>query len=408
MANNRIFYACQQVGLQIDGADPANSSFAAVHGVQSVGITTNFNLSQVFELGQISIYENIEDIPDVEVSMTKVMDGTPPIYCLATRGASTPSLSGRQNQKSVFALGIWPDTNDSANGAPHSQVECSGMCVSSMSYNFPLEDNFTEDVTLVGNHKVWHGDSRITTGGQTAEAYGTVALDFTGAFTDAGEDPSGLTTGGGVNRRENLLFGTSAGGADAEAMSGVNGDGYHRNSDLCCLPKEIHGITSSGTNEKDANGNFGAHINNITISADLGREQILELGRKAPYHRYATFPIEVTCEVECTAVSGDMISATEEGILSGLGAGANNCAGDSGNLSNATIRIATCEGTRIYLGKKNKLASVNYGGGDAGGGNATVTYTYSTFNDFTVMHEYDVDGEAKQWWDERLSHLAPE
>ena len=191
-------------------------------------------------------------------------------------------------------------------------------------------------------------------------------------------------------------------------MSGVNGDGYHRNSDLCCLPKEIHGITSSGTNEKDANGNFGAHINNITISADLGREQILELGRKAPYHRYATFPIEVTCEVECTAVSGDMISATEEGILSGLGAGANNCAGDSGNLSNATIRIATCEGTRIYLGKKNKLASVNYGGGDAGGGNATVTYTYSTFNDFTVMHEYDVDGEAKQWWDERLSHLAPE
>ena len=117
MANNRIFYACQQVGLQIDCADPANSSFAAVHGVQSVGITTNFNLSQVFELGQISIYENIEDIPDVEVSMTKVMDGTPPIYCLATRGASTPSLSGRQNQKSVFSLGIWPDTNDSANGA---------------------------------------------------------------------------------------------------------------------------------------------------------------------------------------------------------------------------------------------------------------------------------------------------
>ena len=148
MANNRIFYACQQVGLLPDG-DRTNN-FAAIHGVQSVGITTNFNLSQVFELGQISIYENIEDIPDVEVSMTKVMDGTPPMYCLATRGASTPSLSGRQNQKSVFALGIWPDTNDSANGTPHSQVECSGMFVSSLSYNFPLEDNFTEDVTLVG------------------------------------------------------------------------------------------------------------------------------------------------------------------------------------------------------------------------------------------------------------------
>ena len=56
MANNRIFYACQQVGLKPDGSTDA---FSVVHGVQSVGITTNFNLSQVFELGQISIYENI-------------------------------------------------------------------------------------------------------------------------------------------------------------------------------------------------------------------------------------------------------------------------------------------------------------------------------------------------------------
>ena len=73
MANNRIFYAVQQVGFRPDGAADA-TNFTALHGVQSVGMTTNFNLSQVFELGQISIYENIEDIPDVEVSLTKVLD----------------------------------------------------------------------------------------------------------------------------------------------------------------------------------------------------------------------------------------------------------------------------------------------------------------------------------------------
>tara|TARA_Y100001963_G_scaffold29303_2_gene39814 strand:+ start:5811 stop:7034 length:1224 start_codon:yes stop_codon:yes gene_type:complete len=404
-ANNRIFYACQQVGLKPDG-DRTNA-FAALHGVQSVGITTNFNLSQVFELGQISIYENIEDIPDVEVSMTKVLDGTAPIYCMATRGASSPTLSGRQNQKSVFALGIWPDTNDSANGTPNSQVECSGMFVSSLAYNFPLEDNFTEDVTLVGNHKIWHRDTRVISGGATANAYGAPQTpDFTGAFTDAGEDPSGLSTGGGVNRRENLLFGT-VNLAYSPAGSGLNDKNYHRDPDLCCLPNEIHGIKSSGTNELDANGNFGAHISNITVSADLGREQILELGRKAPYHRYATFPIEVTTEVEVTAISGDMISATEEGILSGAGGGFGGCSADSGNLTDATIRIATCEGTRIYLGKKNKLASVNYAGGDAGGGNATVTYTFTTFNDFTVMHQYDFQTEVDDWWDNRMAHLAP-
>ena len=67
MANNRIFYAVQQVGLKPDGGYYHADAFRALHGVQSVGMTTNFNLSQVFELGQISIYENIEDIPDVEV-----------------------------------------------------------------------------------------------------------------------------------------------------------------------------------------------------------------------------------------------------------------------------------------------------------------------------------------------------
>ena len=183
---------------------------------------------------------------------------------------------------------------------------------------------------------------------------------------------------------------------------------FHNNpptADLpfCCFPKEILGISASGTNELDSDGNFGAHMSNVTVSCDLGREQILELGRKAPYHRYATFPIEVTTEIEVTAISGDLISATEEGILSGTGGSYQSCGADSGNLSDATIRIATCEGTRIYLGKKNKLASVTYGGGDAGGGNATVTYSYSTFNDFTLIHEADtyVSGgsmSGANWW----------
>ncbi len=59
-ANNRIYWACEGVGIS-----PQDSvSFTGVHGLQSVGITTTFNLEQVFEIGQLSIYENIEDIPD--------------------------------------------------------------------------------------------------------------------------------------------------------------------------------------------------------------------------------------------------------------------------------------------------------------------------------------------------------
>ena len=48
------------------------------------------------------------------------------------------------------------------------------------------------------------------------------------------------------------------------------------------------------------------------------------------------------------------------------------------------ITIADSAGTRLDLGNKNKLTSVSYSGGDTGGGNATVTFSYSTFNDLTV------------------------
>jgi hypothetical protein len=74
-----------------------------------------------------------------------------------------------------------------------------------------------------------------------------------------------------------------------------------------------------------------------------------------------------------------MVDATEAGL-----------GGSGTNLVDQVIFIAVQEGTRIDLGSKNKLSSVSYGGGDAGGGNSTCTYSYSTFNDFTVTHPSDL------------------
>ena len=65
MANRRIYFANQQVAFKPVGA----SSWNVAHGVQSVAVTTTFNLEQAFELGQLAIYENIEGVPDVEVTM---------------------------------------------------------------------------------------------------------------------------------------------------------------------------------------------------------------------------------------------------------------------------------------------------------------------------------------------------
>ena len=345
--NNRIYWACQGVGI----SPQDSTAFAGVHGLQSIGITTTFNLEQVFEIGQLSIYENIEDIPDIEVTMEKVLDGHPLLYHLATKNASGTSLAARSTKKCNVALNIYDDTYEAASGTPQAEVIMSGMYISSVSYTLPVDGNCTESVTLVGNNKAWR--STVIGGGaylMTGTLLGT---------TPNNDSPRNITASGGVQRRENVIW-TGAAGQ------------YTR------LPAEVEGISPSGTNDMVA-GVYNAHVQNVSVSVDLGREALNELGRKAPYFRYVNFPVEVSTEIEVTSSAGDQkVSATEAGL------------GGSGfNLVDQSIFIALQDGTRIDLGSRNKLASVTYGGADAGGGNATSTYSYTTFNDFIVTHPSD-------------------
>lgn len=380
ISNKRLFYASKQIGLKADGDTGAP---VEIHGAQSAAISTNFNLEQVFELGQISIFSNIENIPDVQVTLQKVLDGYPLIYHRATIAATSPTLAGRSTAKSIFVMSLFSDTADSANGTPGAEVECSGMFVSSLSYAFPVDGNFTEDVTLVGNSKVWKKDPKYASAPTT--------FSFNGAFTTNADAPIGS---GGVNRRKQFIF-TPADGSPLDINDMV------ADSDCSILPPEVWGISDSGVNEKTNGQDYDAHIQSVTCSVDLGRDPINELGRFAPYTRTAQFPVQVTCEITAIATSGDMISATEDGIIDGGGGVCTN----GGNLRNRTIRIATCEGTRIYLGVKNKLASVNQSGGDAGGGNETVSYTFNNFNDFTVLHSGDPNASGSAWWTNRNDYL---
>ncbi len=352
--NYRIFYAIQQIAFAREGAT-GNGSFKEAHGVQSVGITTTFNLEQAFELGQLAIYENIEGIPDIEVTIEKVLDGHPPIYMLATRGATSTSLTGRQNVKTIAALSIFRDTKTAADGATGQVSECymSGLYVSSVGYTFPVDGNSTESVTLVGNNKLWRG------------------TEVQGKFSESDDDaPASTGSDVGVMRREDLSF--SYTGTGFEAITGGPA-AITTSSAGSILPNDIDGISSSGTNDKFAGTNiFKSHIQNISCSTDLGREQLFELGRKGAYYRYVTFPVEVTTEFTVIATSGDMVNAIEE----------------KDNLQHQKIIIRTGEGLTINAGKKNKLASVGMSGGDAGGDNVELTYTYTNFNDFDISHAH--------------------
>ncbi len=358
--NNRIFYACQAVAITNEGDDVLATGDMA-HGVQSVGMTTNFNLEQAFELAQIEIYENIEGTPDVEVTLEKVIDGYPLIYHMASTGIDSVAgtvnsgLAARSDVKCDLRLGIFDaKSNNVASAQDNSgnaevEIYCSGMYVSSVSYTIPVDGNATESVTLIGNNKIWltGSDTKI----KDSDVAGFNGTDSPKALGVAG------SASGGIQRREDVL------------LSG------------CILPTVIQGVVGSGYgNAANADGTPRIHIQNFTCSTDFGREDILELGRKTPYFRPANFPIEVTCEIEAITTSGDFVSAYEFGDSSLY-----DTVDSGNNVSNESIFMFTRGGLGIDLGNKNKLSSVSYGGGDAGGGNVSCTYSFSNFNQLDIQ-----------------------
>jgi hypothetical protein len=384
--NNRIFYACQMVGMAKMGTDTTMSTVTnlrdahtVAHGVQSVGVTTNFNLEQAFELGQIQVYENIEGLPDVEVTMEKVLDGYPLLYHLATPSPPSPTLVGRGKERTDLSLGIYSDAFDSVTdsgnlnlasstgeGQPQVEIFCSGMYVGSISYTIPVDGNATESITLQGNSKQWITVADNMHISSTGEDFGTSSLS---ASTDADEPKAMTMYSGGIQRRENVRL------------------------NHCIFPKAIYGMNGTGVGNawNSTTDVPRVHMQNISVSTDFSREDIMELGSKSPYYRSPGFPLEVSCELEAIAISGDFISALETGdpnFWTSTHADY-NLKGSGDNTSEEIIFIKLQDGTAIDLGKKNRLSSVSYGGGDAAGGNVAISYSYTNFNEFTILHPQD-------------------
>lgn len=337
---NRIFYACQAVGLALNG--DSTYTMTAVHGVQSVGINTTIQLEQVFELGQISIYQNLENIPDVEVTIEKYLDGYCPVYLLATQTAPTPSLTGRSGSRTTLGLSIYSDLQNSASGTPTAQCMCSGLYISQVAYSQTVQGEGTEQVTFVGNDKTW-------------------STGFTSPTFNNQDAPLAIAGSGGVQRRQDFKLGSSA----------------------SIFPLDLPGVSNSGTIEQSATtGSFNTHLQSVKTSCNLGRDALYELGRRGVYYRYAQFPVEVRTEFEILSIEGDQLAVNQNAIS---------------NVNEQHIFLQWEEGLTIDLGVHNKLSSVTYGGGNAGrnGGNATDTFTYITFNDFTVRHPQDPNASLR-------------
>lgn len=334
--NSRIYYPLHAVGFATLGTvlptgTMVATGYRAAKGVQTLGINTTFNLEQIYQLGQLNLYENIEQIPDVEITLEKVIDGYALIQHLSTPAATVSTLAGRYNDnRCQIAVAHYIQTLDHASGVPLSTVVISGAYVSSIGFNIPVEGSMRETVSFVANDKVWN---------YTPSGIFTSGTRFTG-----NESP---VSPWGVLQRENVIMASST------------------------WPKEVRGINqSTGANDLNGASGYSAHIQNVTINASLGRTSLYELGTKQPYFRYANFPVEISTQIDIT---GD---ETADGV---------NALSTQDNLTDQTILIRLNHGISIDLGTKNKLQSVNRTGGETGGGNVTISYSYVGYNFLTVL-----------------------
>lgn len=338
---NRIYFANQAFGI----APQDTTSYVTVHGLQQGGLSTNFNIEYIQEIGQLNVYESVEDVPQIEITLQKLLDGYPTLWHLSTRGATSNNLSARGNRKCGIAASIYSDDQDAASGTPVSELNASGAFISSWRVECPVQGNCTEDITLQGNHVKWK----------------TAGFAFTNSF-DNSDQPLALASGlGGIQRRENVIFAGSSLSSVTLLPKGISG---------------IPGISASGTNDKVADV-YGAHVQRISIGVDLNREELNELGRKLPYFRAITFPVEVTCDIDVLSTTGNKVGATEEGEVTGSGT----------NLADQTIRLVLQEGLNVDLGTRNKLRSVSFS--NQIGSNVVDTYSYSNQNYLVITHPQD-------------------
>jgi hypothetical protein len=364
--NKRLYYAAYGVGISRNTATGIvgyTTGWIPVSGLQSVGIDTTFNLDTVFQLGELELFDQPENLPSVECTMEQVLCGSTLLSSLGTQGATTGTLVGRfSNEPCNIAVGFWQDTVDimgtgtGYGGLPSGTCIMSGMYVNSINFNMPVDGNFTHSVTFVGNNKLWVYGTGVAGGAPTGffnpNNFGA-EIDSTGVRRRYNWNPTG-----------SILPRSLAGVRPIAAFTGVSG------------PIAANTLPASGQSATGEDGGYLPRIQSIQVSTDFGRPEIFQLGRRAPYARYIDFPVEVTTTFEIINRAGDKVSALD----------------NTANLTNEPIIIGLYDGTVFDMGLKNKLTSVSDTGGDTGGGNRTTTYTYSSYNTLYIRDPKDIAG----------------
>jgi hypothetical protein len=365
----RVFYGSTHLAIRAtthsSAGVPTTGSFRAPQGIQSVGFNTSVAFEPIFQLGQTELYGRTESqSPEVEATISKAFDGTQPLYT-TIMGGNTAVNTKQPTELTLnhceLDMGIYSENVPFASGTPESAIYCSGMYLTNVSMTFPIDGMATEEITLVGDTKKHLATSKI------------------GAY-------------------ENVNAGTGTAPAPYQRWS--------MDVDNSTLPSGV---------DKYA-------IQSVSISMGMGREALQEIGTRGKYCRYPTYPFEVTTDFEVIVggvlssrgVSPDgstsaqvqvdhydfvneiglaCFSAAKYSITPGVAPSDGNI--DAGYIDlgfrDQPISLKFCGATGsdsliINLGSKCRATSQNYSGGDTGGDNATMSYSFQSYNEFKLTH----------------------
>lgn len=393
---------------------PGDPSQQQAFGVQSMGYDANFDLSPVFEFCDSEPYFINEGLPQVEITVNKILDGSCPIYSMATKEASQPTLFGRAACKCHIASAIFPcdedSTGSSGTSTPRAVVVFPDAQINSISYSFGSDNSpFSEDITFVGNDIIWTNPTDDIN--DIADCTGTLGFSYTAQFLAdvasisfnaccASGTPGPSMPSGQIRKpqyREDFIWDET----NEDFAETLDVNGALCDPDTTVLPAIIPGVACNGTNLNNA-----VAVQSITISADLNREELNALGSRAPRTRTITPPITVSTSIEVVSEFDSALSATEAGAFTPSLPTGSFCETAGENLRQGTIRVAICGGLRIYTGTQNKIQSISMSGASTDGDNLTITYNFQTFNTLTVLHENGSEDNSAAWWAARDTWLC--
>ena len=122
-------------------------------------------------------------------------------------------------------------------------------------------------------------------------------------------------------------------------------------------------------------------LQSLSFSISFDREDLNQLGDKYPYFKAAGFPVETSLELEYIANKDSGSPDFSDGSTCDVG----ETGGGNIKAGNRTFNFGTMDWT-----------GTSRSGGDAGGGNATITFSYQGFNFFTVdtNTEYTTENQS--------------